>query len=758
MKRLTILCALFCLLSITTYAQQVTVNAADYSTNLAPGGLASAFGAELAATTESAASLPLPTTLAGTRVLVNGKAAPLLFASPSQINYQLPEDTPTGDIEVIVERSNGNRTRETINVKKAGFAAFSFDSTGTGTGAILDGRTFRQGPYEIQNSRGEATILALFGTGLGEVASRNFVSSRVRVFVGGIEAKVHYAGPQPDYAGLDQINFELPSNVANYGTLPVVVRVDEQPANSVTVDVVATETASLSIAVEESFTSSGQIAVLRVSPFPDIDTLKVTLRAVNLVSDSGVEVAVISAPLTVDLLSPDAAAKLIKRLSIKPGTYVALAAEIAEVMASYKGQAVPMALANKTVQHKLREPLKLEKETTIGVSFAFDVRASVKKLDNGGYSFNPVMLLSAISPHVPAPAIQKFEGKITSIDAATKQLKVLKGAGSQASTIVVEAKNARVLTREGRLADFAALKVDDKVEVTGALNSRGVVEAVLIVIGGALVPPPRPVAVTGTINSINLTGKSLELAVEALTGVQTLVPVRKMTIKWDEKTRFADELRGTITPDKLLVGQRLSAQLAAFAEPSLATSILVLHPHVRGTVIDTKGLPNSFVVSPYVNSAVLISARQSIINLTATTKIKSVLGEDLKPSDITVGSQVEAVGDMPSGSNTMTAEYIIVLGMEVKGTTSTTEVDVQRKTFVVTAGNGAKVKVSMSDRTVIAISPPANGPITILPITLVKPDEFIKLLANKPYTVSVVGLKDSSGIMQAQTIRAEERK
>jgi hypothetical protein len=62
MKRLTFLLAVFflCFVSITTHAQQVSVNAADYSPNLAPGSLASAFGADLAPTTEFAIKTPLP--------------------------------------------------------------------------------------------------------------------------------------------------------------------------------------------------------------------------------------------------------------------------------------------------------------------------------------------------------------------------------------------------------------------------------------------------------------------------------------------------------------------------------------------------------------------------------------------------------------------------------------------------------------------------------------------------------------------------
>jgi uncharacterized protein (TIGR03437 family) len=743
----------FCLSYVAAQAQQTSVNAADYSSNLAPGGLASAFGVDFAAATEQAKSLPLPTELAGTRVLVNGKAAPLLFVSPSQINYQVPAGTPVGDVEVVVERANGNRTRETIKVKSAGFAAFSFDSTGTGTGAILDGRTFRQGPHEIHTDRGEATILALFGTGLGAASSKDLVSQRVRVFVGGLEAKVHYAGPQGQYVGLEQINFELPANVAQHGTLPVMVKLDEQPTNSVTVDVVARETASLSFAVEESFTSSGEIAALRVSPFPDIDTLKVTLRTVNLVTEQGVEVAVLSAPLTVDLLALEAVAKLVKRLNIKPGIYTAMTAEISDVMAAYKGQAVEMKLANKIVKQTLRTPLKLDKETTVGVSFAFDVRASVKK-QTDGYVFDPVMLLNVIGVSRPPQPLQKFEGKIAGLDAATKQLKVVKGEGTNASTIVVDAAKARILTREGRPAEFSALKVDDKIEVTGLLNSQGVVEAILIILGGAPPPPPRPIIATGTINSINLAGKSFEIQVESLIGVQTFAPVLKMTIQWNDRTQFADDLRGVITPDKLLVGQRITANLSSFGEPSMATHVIVLNPHVRGTVADIKGLPNSFVVNDVSNPLLMAPVRLVTVKLTATTKIKSIWGGDLKPSEITVGAQVDAVGTMTS-TNEMTAEYIIMIGQEIKGVTG--NVDVNAQTFVMTDDKGVQIKVSLSDRTVIAIMP-LSGEVIILGFRVVKPDEFIKLIANKPYTVAVFGLKDSSGVMQALTIRAEEKK
>ena len=46
--------------------------------------------------TAKAEGFPLPTALAGTLVMVNGAPVPLLYASPTQINFQLPENVPVG--------------------------------------------------------------------------------------------------------------------------------------------------------------------------------------------------------------------------------------------------------------------------------------------------------------------------------------------------------------------------------------------------------------------------------------------------------------------------------------------------------------------------------------------------------------------------------------------------------------------------------------------------------------------------------------
>src|ERR1700676_1536556 len=58
---------------------------------LAPGVIFAVFGTSLSdGTTAFAATSSPPTRLAGARLLVNGVAAPLFYASPGQINAQFP--------------------------------------------------------------------------------------------------------------------------------------------------------------------------------------------------------------------------------------------------------------------------------------------------------------------------------------------------------------------------------------------------------------------------------------------------------------------------------------------------------------------------------------------------------------------------------------------------------------------------------------------------------------------------------------------
>lgn len=57
----------------------------------------------------------------------------------------------------------------------------------------------------------------------------------VKLNVGGLAVPVVYAGPQGQYARLDQVNAILPASFVGRGTVNVVLTVDGKQANAVSV-------------------------------------------------------------------------------------------------------------------------------------------------------------------------------------------------------------------------------------------------------------------------------------------------------------------------------------------------------------------------------------------------------------------------------------------------------------------------------------------------------------------------------------------
>jgi uncharacterized protein (TIGR03437 family) len=80
---------------------------------------------------------------------------------------------------------------------------------------------------------GDAVFVTLFGTGL----RKNSGIANVTAAVGGVDAPVAFAGPQGEFAGLDQVNAQIPPAVRGRGDVPVVITVDGQATNSVVVSI-----------------------------------------------------------------------------------------------------------------------------------------------------------------------------------------------------------------------------------------------------------------------------------------------------------------------------------------------------------------------------------------------------------------------------------------------------------------------------------------------------------------------------------------
>jgi uncharacterized protein (TIGR03437 family) len=80
-------------------------------------------------------------------------------------------------------------------------------------------------PISLQSG---VVYLSLYATGVRAAAS-------VTVDIGGTPMQVVYAGPQPQYVGLDQINVLLPVSLRGRGTLPVTVQAGGIRSNSVVI-------------------------------------------------------------------------------------------------------------------------------------------------------------------------------------------------------------------------------------------------------------------------------------------------------------------------------------------------------------------------------------------------------------------------------------------------------------------------------------------------------------------------------------------
>ena len=230
-------------------------SAAASSAAVAPDSIASMFASGLAATTAQANAQPLPFGVGGASHMVTDAAgverqAPLLYVSPSQINFVVPAGAASGAATFTVA-NGGTNTSVAGNIQNVVPTLFSMNGNGSGVAAATAIRTQAgnpqlQFPIPVFTCSGAAcssvpidvgldtpVYLTLYGTGIRNRSSL----SNVQVAIHGIGVPVLYAGPQPSFAGLDQVNVALTLNLRGSGESNVVLTVDGQTSNTVTVNI-----------------------------------------------------------------------------------------------------------------------------------------------------------------------------------------------------------------------------------------------------------------------------------------------------------------------------------------------------------------------------------------------------------------------------------------------------------------------------------------------------------------------------------------
>jgi uncharacterized protein (TIGR03437 family) len=195
---------------------------------VARNSLVSLYGLRLASSTQVAEQIPLPVSLGGTRVEVEGKAVPLLMASPGQINLVLPESLDAEDAAVQVVAEAGSSEKVRIPLAPSSPGVFSVSQGGLGAGVVT------HADYRLVSEVSPATsgeVVIVFLTGLGKNQPPPWVS------INGQVAEVQYAGAHSVYAGLYQINIKLPVCAAADNAATLTLRTREGYSDTVTLAV-----------------------------------------------------------------------------------------------------------------------------------------------------------------------------------------------------------------------------------------------------------------------------------------------------------------------------------------------------------------------------------------------------------------------------------------------------------------------------------------------------------------------------------------
>ena len=182
---------------------------------IAPGSIATLYGTGLATGTATATSFPIPQSLAGASVTVNGVAAPIFYASPSQINFQIPFEVLPGAANVTLS-VNGSIAGSITVPLFSGVPGIFLGPQGNAAAVNQDGSI-----NSATQPAPAGSVILVYLTGLGMVSPAVASGSAaplsplstvtgVTASIGGVAANVLFAGLAPGFASLYQVNIQIP--------------------------------------------------------------------------------------------------------------------------------------------------------------------------------------------------------------------------------------------------------------------------------------------------------------------------------------------------------------------------------------------------------------------------------------------------------------------------------------------------------------------------------------------------------------------
>jgi len=238
------------------FVSNALTNAASLAQGGSAGALATLFGSHLTVNLIGfidATQSPLPITLNGTTVTVNGFAAPILTVDSSnqfgdQINFQIPWEV-AGKSTISVVVNNGMASNAAVNVP--------ITVAQPGVFLIFDSNLVQQvGAVEHVNGSVVSSLspaapgetVVVYCTGLGPVnpalvtgvpapgSPLSYTTYTPTVTIGAVGATVEFSGAAPYFSGLNQMNVTVPATAPS-GLQPMVVSVDGVSAPAVNISI-----------------------------------------------------------------------------------------------------------------------------------------------------------------------------------------------------------------------------------------------------------------------------------------------------------------------------------------------------------------------------------------------------------------------------------------------------------------------------------------------------------------------------------------
>ncbi len=200
---------------------------------IARGSINSIFGTNLANSLAISTRAELDFELNGVSVTVNGIAARLIYVSPLQINFLMPNGVAPADGVEFTVNNRGVVSKGKIKVLNGQPGIFTTTQDGKGVGAIAcqlvlkdangntTSNTYPAPPCETSAERKESYLL-FFGTGF-RFADLSSVTVQIKRGETTTDLVPVYAGSQNQFPGLDQINLLLPTDFTA-GTVKVKIK------------------------------------------------------------------------------------------------------------------------------------------------------------------------------------------------------------------------------------------------------------------------------------------------------------------------------------------------------------------------------------------------------------------------------------------------------------------------------------------------------------------------------------------------------